>query len=62
MKSPCISRATPKGDEKMCNNNQCEYTPSLNRQTLLRTEEEIRYGQLWAKIEMPKLLKGDQNQ
>jgi hypothetical protein len=26
---------------------------------LKRSAEEIRYGQLWAEIELPKLLKGE---
>jgi hypothetical protein len=41
-----------------CTNNQCEYKPTLKRDiTTQRTPDEIRYGQLWAEIELPKLLK-----
>jgi hypothetical protein len=29
---------------------------------LKRTQEEMRYAQLWAKIETPKILKGDEGQ
>jgi hypothetical protein len=30
------------------------------RTTLKRTEEEIRYAQLWAEIELPKQLAGEE--
>jgi hypothetical protein len=41
-----------------CKNNSCEYSPTINRQlTHKRKLAEIRYAQLWAEIELPKLLK-----
>jgi hypothetical protein len=30
--------------------------------TLKRNQEEIRYAQLWAEIEVPKILKGEEGQ
>ena len=42
-----------------CKNGKCEYTPTLKQQPTDRTPEEIRYGQLWAEIELPKLLRGN---
>jgi hypothetical protein len=40
-----------------CQNGKCEYNPTLNSQPIqARTAEEIRYGRLWAEIELPKLL------
>jgi len=45
-----------------CKNNQCENGAGFHRQTVqARTAEEIRYGQLWAEIKLPKLLTTDQH-
>jgi hypothetical protein len=38
-----------------CQDKECEFNSILMRE-VLRTNEEIRYGQLWAELEMPKLL------
>jgi hypothetical protein len=40
-----------------CKNGKCEYVPTLKQEHLNRTSEEIRYGELWGEIELPKLLK-----
>ena len=44
-----------------CENGDCEFVPTLraldNRELLLkRSVEEVRYGRLWAEVELPKLL------
>lgn len=41
-----------------CGEGSCEFIPSVNsRKPLLkRSEDELRYGRLWAEIELPKLL------
>jgi hypothetical protein len=41
-----------------CEEGSCEFVPSVNsREPLLkRSEDELRYGRLWAEIELPKLL------
>lgn len=41
-----------------CEDGGCEFVPSLdNRELLLkRCPEEVRYGRLWAEVELPKLL------
>jgi hypothetical protein len=46
--------------EKMtCKNEKCEYKPTFKPQPITRSPEEIRYGLLWAEIELPKLLRGE---
>jgi hypothetical protein len=41
-----------------CKNGKCEYAPTLKQQPIVaRTPEEVKYGTLWAEIELPKLLK-----
>jgi hypothetical protein len=40
----------------MCTNQECEYKPTLQTEALKRTHDEIRYGELWAEIELPRLL------
>jgi hypothetical protein len=43
-----------------CTNDQCENGAGFHRKTVqTRTAEEIRYGQLWAEIELPKLLRAN---
>jgi len=41
-----------------CEEGSCEFIPCVNsREPLLkRSEDELRYGRLWAEIELPKLL------
>lgn len=41
-----------------CGEGSCEFVPSVNHRepSLKRSEEELRYGRLWAEIELPKLL------
>jgi len=41
-----------------CTDNKCEYQPPAPQRqpTRKRTAQEIRYAQLWAEIELPKLL------
>jgi hypothetical protein len=40
-----------------CKNGACDYENTLDRTlTTKRTKQEIRYAQLWAEIELPKLL------
>jgi hypothetical protein len=36
----------------------CEFVPSVSRPepSLKRSEDEVRYGRLWAEVELPKLL------
>ena len=46
-----------------CTNGKYEYNPKLKQQPIqAHTEEEIRYGRLWAEIELPKLLRGEKNE
>lgn len=39
-----------------CTNAQCEYKPTVQRKAIDQTDDQRRYGQLWAEIELPKLL------
>jgi hypothetical protein len=41
-----------------CEEGNCEFVPSVNSREPLpkRSEDELRYGRLWAEIELPKLL------
>lgn len=41
-----------------CEDGGCEFVPSLDNRELLfkRSVEEVRYGRLWAEVELPKLL------
>ncbi|MGD0979578.1 MAG: hypothetical protein ABR962_10635 [Candidatus Bathyarchaeia archaeon] len=39
-----------------CQNEKCEHIPTLRREIVNRSPEEVLYGQLWAEIELPKLL------
>jgi len=41
-----------------CTNNKCEYSPLAPQRQLTRkrSAKQIRYAQLWAEIELPKLL------
>ena len=41
-----------------CEAGSCEFVPSANSRepSLKRSEDELRYGRLWAEIELPKLL------
>ncbi len=41
-----------------CEDGGCEFIPSmLDRQSSIkRSEDELRYGRLWAEVELPKLL------
>jgi hypothetical protein len=41
-----------------CKNKQCEYQPPTPQRqpTQKRSAKQIRYAQLWAEIELPKLL------
>jgi hypothetical protein len=43
-----------------CTNGKCEYKPTLNRTTVKKSKTAIKYAQLWAEIELPKLLKTEQ--
>jgi hypothetical protein len=38
----------------------CEFVPCLTKREPLikRTEDEVRYGRLWAEVELAKLLSG----
>jgi len=40
-----------------CEKGSCEFVPSINSRepSLKRSEDELRYGRLWAEIELPKL-------
>jgi hypothetical protein len=38
-----------------CENEKCEYRPTLNRKVDL-ARDQVRYAQLWAEIELPKQL------
>ena len=43
-----------------CKNGTCDYENTLDRTlTYKRKEAEIRYTQLWAEIELPQLLRGE---
>ncbi|MGD0979440.1 MAG: hypothetical protein ABR962_09910 [Candidatus Bathyarchaeia archaeon] len=43
-----------------CQNGQCKNETNIRRQTTQpRSPEEIRYGTLWAEIELQKLVRGD---
>jgi hypothetical protein len=39
-------------------NQKCKHTGTATKRQIVqaRSEEEIRYGKLWAEIELPKLL------
>lgn len=41
-----------------CENGNCEFIPSgISRESSFkRSEDEVRYGRLWAEIDLPKLL------
>ena len=41
-----------------CEEGSCEFVPSVNSRepSLKRSEDELRYGRLWAEVELPKLL------
>ena len=41
-----------------CENGSCEFIPRVNsREPLVkRSEDELRYGRLWAEVELPRLL------
>ncbi len=41
-----------------CEEGSCEFIPRVNtREPLLkRSEDELRYGRLWAEVELPELL------
>jgi len=41
-----------------CDDCSCEFVPSVNKResSPKRSEDELRYGKLWAEIELPKLL------
>jgi len=41
-----------------CEECSCEIVPSVNNRelSLKRAEDEVRYGRLWAEVELPKLL------
>jgi hypothetical protein len=41
-----------------CEEGGCEFAPSVSSRepSLKRSEDELRYGRLWAEIELPKLL------
>jgi len=41
-----------------CEEGSCEFVPSVNNResSLKRSEDELRYGRLWAEVELPKLL------
>ena len=41
-----------------CEEGSCEFVPSVhNREpSLKRSEDELRYGRLWAEVELPKLM------
>jgi hypothetical protein len=50
----------PQNDEKM-KVHEIEIGDA-EMKTLKRSQEEMRYAQLWAEIEVPKILKGDEGQ
>lgn len=41
-----------------CENHCCEFVPSIDSRQLKfeRSVDEVRYGRLWAEVELPKLL------
>jgi len=41
-----------------CEEGSCEFVPNVNHRepSLKRSEDELRYGRLWAEVELPKLL------
>jgi len=41
-----------------CEDGNCEFIPSVisRESSFKRSEDEVRYGRLWAEIELPKLL------
>ena len=41
-----------------CENGACEFVPSVDsrRLRLKRPDDEVRYGRLWAEVELPRLL------
>lgn len=41
-----------------CENGNCEFIPSVisRESSFKRSEDEVRYGRLWAEIDLPKLL------
>jgi len=45
-----------------CEKGSCEFIPRVNSRepSLKRSEDELRYGRLWAEIELPKLLAYDE--
>lgn len=41
-----------------CEEGSCEFIPRVNSRepSVNRSEDELRYGRLWAEVELPKLL------
>jgi hypothetical protein len=42
-----------------CKDGTCEFNPTLNREKVIRTPEQERYGRLYAEIELSKQLGGE---
>jgi hypothetical protein len=40
-----------------CENGKCEFNPTLIERKAIRSIDDIRYGELWAEVELPRLLK-----
>lgn len=43
---------------RRCEDGACEFAPSVDSRQLAseRPADEVRYGRLWAEVELPKLL------
>lgn len=43
---------------RRCEDGACEFAPSVDSRQLTskRPADEVRYGRLWAEVELPKLL------